>query len=303
VDIEVLTGPPGCGKSYDMRQEAIHNPGLYLFAYPSLRLLREQAKAFEAEIAASRPASALQIMEAHSEARGGGSVESQLDRHLAFLTRNGISHGAILITHEGMMGSDLSSFADWNVRIDEAPTTIQSGTVKAPASAALLKTAIAIQPVGSHGWGELKLLGGKKGWVALQNDDLLKPLAEMLKQASRHHGVFVDTVEWKDEFGWCSIWPLTSLDHCRSIKIAGASYPISLGALVAKRWEGAKLNFAPHAKPMVRTRQPTIRIHYFTRSHEGTTTLWRTRHGSSFIVKICDFLVAKVSGVSADETD
>lgn len=84
-----------------------------------------------------------------------------------------------------------------------------------------------------------------------------------------------------------------NLAHCKSVKIAGASYPVSLGAIVAKRWESSNINFKPKAKVMPRTKQPTVRIHYFTQSHEGSTKLWDTRTGRGFIVGVCDFLAAK----------
>ena len=49
MDVEVLTGPPGCGKSYEMRREAIRKKGLYLFAYLQIadgwRKLLEQEEA------------------------------------------------------------------------------------------------------------------------------------------------------------------------------------------------------------------------------------------------------------------
>lgn len=284
--VEVLTGVPGCGKSYDLRQEAIQNPGLYLFAYPSILLIEEQLAAFKAE-------TAIPVVEAHSEALGSGTVQNRLERHQGYFETNNIGHAIVLMTHEGLMGADLSAFGDWHVRIDEVPNTIQSGVVHAPASADFLKRAIAIYPVGSHGWGELRLLGGKQSWSALANDDLFRPLAEMMKQASRRHGVFVDTPDWKDSFGWCSIWPLASLAHCKSVKIAAASFDISLGAVVAKQWEAASVWFDPKDKSRTRTKEPAVRVHYFTQSHEGNTAFWATRRGSRFIVKICDFLAAK----------
>jgi hypothetical protein len=291
MDVEVLTGPPGCGKSYDVRQEAIANPGLYLFAYPSIPLLQEQAAAFAAEAdAAGKPD--LPVLEAHHKAQGGGTVPDRLERHRQYLLDRRIDHAVVLITHEGMMGADFSRFGDWNIRIDEAPATIQSGHVKAPASADLLKQIIAIDRVGSGGWGQLRFLGEKQGWRSLANDDLLKPLAEMFKQVSRQHGVFVDTLEWTESFGWCSIWPFASLGQFASAKIAGASFLISLGAIVAQRWEVSAVNFVTVPKQVRRQKQPNVRIHYFTQSHEGTTTFWEKRRGRRFIAQICDFLVA-----------
>ena len=284
--VEVLTGLPGCGKSYAMRQEAIRTPGLYLFAYPSIDLVEEQLAAFEAE-------TSIPVVEAHSEAPGSGTVQNRLERHQSYFEGNNIDHAVVLITHEGLMGADLSAFGEWHVRIDEVPNTIQSGVVHAPASADFLKRAIAIDPVGSHGWGELRLLDKQRGWHALATDDLFRPLAEMMKQASRRHGVFVDTPDWKDSFGWCSIWPLASLAHCKSVKIAAASFDISLGAVVAKRWEAASVSFDPTEKLRTRTKEPAVRVHYFTQSHEGSTSFWAKRRGSRFLVSICDFLAAK----------
>lgn len=282
--VEVLTGLPGCGKSYEMRREAIQHPGLYLFVYPSIRLIEEQLAAFKAE-------TQMRIVEAHSGAPGGGTVQNRLERHQAFFEANAIDHAVVLMTHEGLMGADLSTFGKWHVRIDEAPNTIQSGIVHAPASSDLLRRMVAIDPVGSQGWGQLRLLDRTGGWRARANDDLFRPLAEMMKQASRQHGVFVDTLKWKDSFGWCSIWPLATLDRCKSVKIAGASYPISLGAIVAKRWEG--VTFTPKETVGAWTKEPTVRVHYFTQSHEGNTAFWKTPRGIRFIAKVCDFLAAK----------
>lgn len=291
MDVEVLTGPPGCGKSYDMRRDALENPGLYLFAYPSIPLLQEQAAAFQVDAeAAGKPD--LPIFEAHYQAKSGGTVGDQIERHRQSLTDQRIDHAVVLITHEGMMGADLSLFREWNIRIDEAPATIQSGHVKVPASAELLKQIIAIDPVGSAGWGRLRLLGEKQSWRSLANDDLFRPLAEMFKQAGRQHGVFVDTLEWRGSFGWCSIWPFARLGEFASAKIAGASFLISLGALVARRWEASEVNFVPVQKHMRRHQQPNVRIHYFTQSHEGTTAFWAERRGRKFIAQICKFLTA-----------
>ena len=67
-DVEVLTGPPGCGKSTRLREDAIRTPGLYVFFLPSIALIGEQVKAFRAE------APHVELHEAHSD-KGRGSVQ------------------------------------------------------------------------------------------------------------------------------------------------------------------------------------------------------------------------------------
>jgi hypothetical protein len=108
--------------------------------------------------------------------------------------------------------------------------------------------------------------------------------------SQRHHGVYVNRTEWKKDFGWCSVWLPTALSHFASCQFAGASYPTSLGAVVAKKLLGDELTFRTEVLSANRTAHPTIRVHYFTQSHEGTSKLWSTSPGRAFIVPICDFL-------------
>ena len=82
MNVEVITGLPGCGKSFFMRQEAIQNPGLYLFVFPSIALVEEQLAAFTAETTTP-------VVEAHSDAPGSGSVQNRLERHQTYFTDNG----------------------------------------------------------------------------------------------------------------------------------------------------------------------------------------------------------------------
>lgn len=192
-----------------MRLDAIQTPGLYFFALPTIALIREQANALRVD--AQRLNIPLEVIEADSKARGSGSVQKRLDDAAARIAADNVRHAVVLTTHESMMGCDLSAFAGWHARIDEAPNAVQSGTVKVPASVTLLEKAFSLQPVGETGWAEVQLTMPFSGWRALGDDDLLKPLAEFMKQAQRSHGVFVDTLEWSKSFGWCSVWLPTSL--------------------------------------------------------------------------------------------
>ena len=67
-DVEVLTGPPGCGKSTRLREDAINTVGRYVFFLPTIPLIREQVDAFRA----ADPS--IQLHEAHSD-KGRGSVQ------------------------------------------------------------------------------------------------------------------------------------------------------------------------------------------------------------------------------------
>jgi hypothetical protein len=156
--VDVLLGPPGSGKSTAMRAAAIQKPGLYLFALPTMALIEEQAAAFQAD------APSLDVTEAHSDSKGRGKVQAKLDAAVKRIEDGAIDHAVILITHESMMGSDLSAMTGWHARIDEAPTAVQSNTMKVPASVSLLREAVALDPVGQSGWSEVSLIMDAPGW-------------------------------------------------------------------------------------------------------------------------------------------
>jgi hypothetical protein len=266
-----------------MRQEAINAPGLYLFALPTLALVKEQAKAFRNDDPA------LDLTEAHSQATGRGSVQSRLDRALARIKADNISHAVILTTHESLMGCDLQGFTGWHARIDEAPNAVQSGKLKVAASKKVMSGVFTLAPFRNGGWAEITPVD-QQSFKTIEADAIFKPMAELLKQAKRRHGAYVDTTEWKPEFGWCSLWTPTALSQFASVKIAGASYLKSLGAVVVSRHLSKEIQFNEVRVPMPRTADPDIRIHYFTSGHEGTSTLWESHGGRRFVKQICDFL-------------
>lgn len=284
IDVEVLTGPPGCGKSTVMRADAIAQPGHYLFAYPTTKLITEQAAAFRAE----RPGSL--VIEAHSEMPRSIVVQERLDAAHKQVSESGRRHAFVLTTHASLMNRDMSGFTGWHFRIDEAPATIQNGVERSPLVRDYLAKNFSLVPVGDESWSEVNLTNPKAARSWREGDGLSKAQVELLNSASRPAGLFVNVRDWGGKsFQWVSVWSPHVLEGlAASVKIAGASYLTSIGAIVSQQ----KVEFAERKIPMRRTGMPTIRVHYFTEGHEGSTALWKTSLGRSFIVKLCDYLVA-----------
>lgn len=283
--VEILDGPPGCGKSTTLREDAAKAGGRYLFAYPTIPLLREQAEAF-------RATGAFTVIEAHSKSKGKGAVETRLADAACEIVEAGITNAVVMTTHESFMACDLSPFAGWHFRIDEAPIAAQSGKVRIPVSRELFRAKFDLKPMAQGQWHEVVLRNEADRWTDVANDDLGQPVSEFIKHASRRTGAFVDVPSWHvRSFNWCALWsPHLLEDIAASFTIAGASYPHSIGAFIA----------APHVMsqvrtlPMHRTGMPTINIHYFTEGHTGSTKLWRTSGGRAMIVKVCDYLAQNV---------
>lgn len=284
--VEVLVGPPGCGKSTIMRREAVEISGRYLFAYPTEKLLREQAAEFGREL----PLSAI-VLEAHAKSPGHGTVQKKLAMAAEQVTASRSKHAIVLITHASLMAADLTAFAGWHFRIDEAPAAVHSGLEKSELVQSYLRESFDLGAVGTEGWHVLKRKAAntKSTWRA--GDGLTSSQAELLNNMQRPNGVFVKADRLDRPFEWVSVWSPHVLDGlANSVVVAGASYMSSIGSLVAKRY----VDFRPRHIPMVRTARPSISVYYFTQGHEGSTVLWGRSEGRKFVVQLCDYLVKNV---------
>ena len=162
--VEVLSGPPGCGKSHLMREEAIANPGRYIFFYPTAKLIAEQ----EAEF---RKIPGLDVQIAYAKSRRSGSVQDQLNADAERARIAGIIHTIELTTHESLMGCDLSPFQDWHFRIDEAPNAVQSGKIGTTINRQFFQTRYDLDPLGTDGWSEVRPRGSADRFTDIARDD------------------------------------------------------------------------------------------------------------------------------------
>lgn len=292
-DVEVLTGPPGCGKSTRLREDAKNMPGLYLFFLPSIPLIREQVAAFRAE------APQIILHEVHS-GHGRGAVQRKLDDARAEIAASGVKHAVIFTTHDALMMRDLSGFKGWHARIDEAPNAVKSGTIPMGQSRSYFTATFDLVPVeAKKPMSLLSLKGAAPDWPKIAVDKLLSPLVDFIKLASSPGGVFVEATNWDDVdlLNWWSIWPPSGLRDFASIQIAGASYHTSIGAIVSRKWFPHLVRLADLPIPMHRTGSPapTLRIHYFTKNHPPSTTFWKKSDGRRMIVRVCDYLAQNVA--------
>ncbi len=292
VEIEVLHGSPGSGKSIALRDEALGTPGLYLFCLPTIPLIKEQAEKFRAL------GPGVLIIEARSGEGGGrGKVQRQLDDARAAIAAAGITHAIVFMTHESMMARDLSGFADWHVRIDEVPNAVQTGkvTIGTVESRKFFRDSFTLDPVGDE-WAHAKLNNAQGNWKDRAGDPLLNRLGDFFKLAARPQGAYVNIHSWTGvkEFQWVSLWSPTLLEHAASLKIAAASYLDSLGYKAAKKWWGDEIEEQPRLIGDPRSGWPNIRVHYFTEGHEGTSRFWGKSEGRKMIKAVCDYLAEYV---------
>lgn len=284
--VEVLTGPQGGGKSTVMREEAIAQPGLYLFALPTIELLEEQNMAF---FAADK---LLPTIRVHKDS-GNGSTARRLTEAREDFEAKGVSHAVIFTTHETLMNHDLQGFGGWHARVDEAPAAVQAGRFNIGVSSrSWLKESYDLVGADDSEWSALRLKVARPNWKAIDRDDGAKAFGEFIKQAARPDRVFVRTVSWDatENIDWFSMWTPLALSHFASVQIAGSSYTDSVGYLAVRELLDDLLDFSERKIAPARTAQPKISLHYFTQGHEGSTTFWETSEGRLRIKQVCDFL-------------
>lgn len=285
MQVEILLGLPGSGKSREFLLEVIESPGFYLIFSPIIDLIEEQANALR------RANPAIIVMEAHCEVRGRRQrVQARLDDARKSVEGSTHRRAVIFATHESLLACDFSDFGDWHIRIDEAPNAVQSGTITMGQSSAYFAATFDLKRAGE--WSLLRPKTGLGNWKETAQDTLLGNQPNFIKAVQRPSGVFVNIVGWEGvkSFQWCSVWSPTFLRHTRSLKIAGASYTKSLGFQAAQEWWADDVSFQPRVIVRPRTGFPAISIHYFTQAHDGTTKLWEESIGRKFIKAICDYL-------------
>ena len=284
--VEVLTGPQGGGKSQTMRDETIASPGLYLFALPTIELIDEQ-------VAEARQAAPwLKTVKIYAQPNLGKTTDRLTEARRDIEDRK-LAHAVIFTTHATLMDHALAGFHDWHARIDEAPAAIQAGRFNiAVSSRPFLEDTFDLIGKTESEWSAVQLKGAAPNWNAVERDAGSKPYGEFIKQAKQPGRVFVKTQRWDatDDIEWFSMWTPLALSHFKSVQVAGSSYTDSIGFKAAASLFSDLFGVTIRSIAPPRTGQPDINIHFFTRGHEGTTTIWKESPGRLLIKKVCDYL-------------
>lgn len=287
--VDVLAGVPGSGKSTRMLSDAAKEPGRYLFAVPTIDLLVEQALRFRQLAPAARCASI------HSRNKKRGAVARQLGDLLDDESLG--DHVAVFITHETLMDGDFSRFQGWHARMDEPPNAITCERINLSQSAGGFRQHFELEPFAA-GWSRLRPLVETGSWKEFAEDSMWRGLGDFRKLAMRPQGVLLKLDEWsklpKVEIDWFSLWTPLELKNFASITIAGAGFLTSIAHKVMNRTFGEQLEFRVSTIGRRNCADPHVRLFYFTKGHEGSTTYWGQSEGRRCLVAIERWLSANV---------
>ena len=284
IKVELISGPPGCGKTSHMRSAAIAERGRYLFALPTIALIEEQASATRLS------APLINTLEVHGLAPNRrGSVVDRLGGLPEEIGAD--EHAIVYATHEALMAADLSAFGGWRLRIDEVPQAVTSGVINVSESLSYFREGYSLDPLPGSPWSEVQRNGGPANWKAVARDDLAKPIAEFSKLAARPAGLFVDARSWQEvedrgQIGSISLWTPLGLGAFADVALAAAS---PMTSLCVRAWTALlsdEVQLTETQLPYARTGWPEVRVHYFAGAHEGSTSFWSTGLGADCLSRV-----------------
>ena len=303
IRVEVLVGPPGCGKTSDLLVEMTSVKGRYVFALPTIQLIGEQLKAVFREAGKSGTEPLIRTIHGKVADRRPLSISREIAE--AIEEYSSLPHVILLVTHEGMMATDLTCAADvpWHMRCDEVPSTTVAGEFRIPSSSRFFEAAYDLAPVAGTEWHRVSLSRDAPSVGDIMADDLVKGLAAFHKRAKSPQGVFVDIADWRDarqrgrSVQWWSAWTPAEFAPFASSVIAASGFFHSLTYLATGKWLGDEVEFVRREFGTATMRcRPRVRIRYFTQGHRSSTEWWfptdakKSRDGKRCLTAVCHYL-------------
>jgi hypothetical protein len=288
--LQVIYGPPACGKTLYMMLNMTTTPARYIFVSPRVGLINERESDLISMVAnAERPPVVHSI---HSDKDRRAPIGQQIADALDYFRNE--AHAILLITHEAMMGLDLD-LTGWQVMIDEIPNSVLTGKFPAEASVVYLEGSYALDPEPGKPWSRVRVRDDAPDMRAVLRDGIVKDLVALDKRARSPQGVLVNVRDWDDlrqrgrKLQWWSAWTPLQLVSAESVTIAGAGYEHSLMATATEKLHSGVVK-VQRMLIAGRPRQPRrIVIRYFTRAHRGSTSYWADA-GRDALARVCRHL-------------
>lgn len=275
--------PPASGKSEFFKRLIVEQPGRYLLAVPTQKLLAEHARGTDGLrprfTAAGLPASTEIV--SISTATHARSVRRAV-AEAADLYRDR-QHVVVVCTHAALMTTDLSGYVGWTLLIDEVPDIVACDTWRTGGSVAQFRDNYALlgQP-GKGTWNRVAVRADAPGAALIAADDLVAGLATFHRRALSRSGVYANLSDWEDmesgvEWSWWSVWEVSELAAFDRVMLVGNAFSHSVARrlMEERAGEGWRVDLRHFDLPWERRERAPRRvvIRYFT-EHPGSTTYW-----------------------------
>ncbi|MFZ6761410.1 hypothetical protein [Pseudoroseomonas sp. WGS1072] len=203
-------------------------------------------------------------------------------------------HVVVLLTHEALKSSDLSTYRDnWHCIIDEVPTLWTHSEVCSPVLGQLLEKTYNLEPILKEGWSALRVKADGPSLTDYYADTVLSGWGDIHRQI-RDRDAFAKIGSWQDaasrsSWSLVSIWNPESLRAFSQVTLLGNAFEHTVTYKLLERHFGDVVKLEPFAVPTTRhvTWQPRkLLIRYFAKSHRAGSAFWATADGRECLRRI-----------------
>lgn len=289
LNLTLVTGRPGVGKSEYLLNKVLQEPGLYVIAQPRQDLIEETKARLLAKTSLSNCRPEIIVIHGTNKPDPKRSVSSLIKT--APKDYGSLHHVVVFTTHEGIMSSDMSGFTGWQMLMDEVANPIKSKSLAIPVVAKQLSEYITLEPTGCHGWSNARLRSDAPSQGHIHLDKAFKELAELFKIMRSQRTLWLKTTDLMEfyfkprKLRWFTYWDLRMLSAFDSITVAGAGFKNS----ILCKAMGASLNIKELPVVRPQTGSPKVKVRYFTRGHRSSTEFWKATDGIRCLKAVADF--------------
>jgi hypothetical protein len=284
----------GAGKTRWACGHTAQNLGRYLYAVDRRNVLSATKDLIEtfARIAGTNPT----IIELYSasDGRKGGVSDVRRKVREAGCQYATHQHVVVLVTHEALKSSDLSTYVSgWTCIIDEIPKIISHAEATMPVLPLLLKTICNLKPIDNTGWSELRLKADAPLLTDVSRDTFLSGFSELYRKI-RDNNTLLKISAWEDalEQAACSfftLWSPEALAPFCEVYVLGNACEHSITYKLVERNFQREVKLQPFSIPAANRTPPRstqLLIRYFASCHEAGSTFWQSEAGQECLRRI-----------------
>lgn len=290
--INTLSGPCGSGKTQHQVEKIVSQPGFYLWAAPTVKVLNE-TEARIRKAAGDAPVIIEKVISARST--GGSSINVRND--LESLSRRfPEGHIIVLATHAGFFNAETRSLGEWNAIIDEVPDVLTTENLENRALGSWLAENFELVRVNpSSDWCRVELKSDLKR-TQIAHDDLLKTLLQFYDRVTNPRCEVLTTLsdflllkKVGQRWSYHCIWDFELLQPFESVTVIGNDLRNSVFGQFAMKNEIELVEQPLKVARQFKQRKATV--HFFTRSHRASSYLFKSRpEGRDNLAKVGEHL-------------
>ena len=269
----------GAGKTRWACERIAKTPGCYLLAVDRRDVFARRVETIEEFAAEHGTHPKVVQFYSKSEKWEGGISDVRRSVREAGCEYASFPHVVVVITHEALKSSDLSTYTGWTLIIDEVPTVWTHEEICTPVLWKYLRQVYNLIPVGDSGWSEVQAKADGASVADHHLDTYLAPMAVFHKRV-KDQGVFAQLTDWQDAAGrkpwsWFSIWNLEELSAFEKVYLLANAFEQTVTYKLLASTSNTSVRFEPFDIPGATPWLPrAISIKYFASGHTAGTAFW-----------------------------